>query len=271
MNIVLVGKRGSKIASKIAENNNCDFIEYDLQEFADGSSQAILNSIPRDNKVLLFYEFSKPMDIHGIRVLRLINLLKKYGNEVILIAPFMPFIREKDEGNTDSWFLFEDIKIITIDAHVNRVNLISLQPEFFATQISKNDLIIIPDTGALRYITNGLLYGKHEDIEYVVAKKDRLHGVRFLATDVQKIKNRNCVILDDIVDSGYTLRSTIEIIRANGAKKIDACITHNLNETIDYIAWGLDSLSICGTLLQEGNYTKIFDPSDLLLDLDRFF
>ncbi|MDO4975313.1 MAG: phosphoribosyltransferase [Alphaproteobacteria bacterium] len=41
------------------------------------------------------------------------------------------------------------------------------------------------------------------------------------------IANRNCLIVDDIIDSGKTLNNAINILKKAGARNIKTCITHN--------------------------------------------
>jgi ribose-phosphate pyrophosphokinase len=43
---------------------------------------------------------------------------------------------------------------------------------------------------------------------------------------IGNVKNKKCIIIDDIVDSGNTLCKAAETLKINGALTIDAYVTH---------------------------------------------
>lgn len=42
------------------------------------------------------------------------------------------------------------------------------------------------------------------------------------------VENRNCILVDDILNSGKTFANASELLKANGAKEIYACASHAL-------------------------------------------
>jgi len=250
----LIAQAGDYNAKHIADLNGFEIINYEIEEFRDGSHQICVDlspeSIQHSDFALLFYVFKKPFDGDIPNVLRLLMYLKERFGQVVLLVPFMPFLREKVDGtHTDSLLLFDCFKILTLDAHITRDNIVSFEPIGFKTYIERDDLIVLPDAGARRYL------GGCEN-DYVCATKDRSLGVVF--DDFSKIQGRNCIILDDIVDTGYTLRHTISKLKEHNAKSIKACITHYLmnDEVLEcptsrFYNWGLDFLYIYDTVLTE--------------------
>lgn len=246
--IVLVSKRNSR-AEKIAQINDFALVEYEVERFNDGSSQIRLCQNFQARKIVLYYEFYKPMDLYVADCLRAIKLLHSRGS-VVLLAPFMPFLREHSASGleSDSFSLFEGVRVFTLDAHTQRDEITSFQPDFFKDVIADSDLLVFPDCGARRYAS---LFAN----EYVVARKDRATGVHFENCSV--LDMRNCVILDDIVDTGYTLRATVSALKNCGAASIKACVTHCFLQSVD--VQGLDSFYVCDTLVKEARCDAVFD------------
>lgn len=162
--------------------------------------------------------------------------------EIILVVPYFSYSRQdKMEAPCSSIGFeimakiinsFQPDKLITIDIHnpglldlfdfeVQNINMYpNIIMEFWKLnyQIS-NYQIIVPDEGAYRRINieNAICLGKKrklDSLEYSLAHS--VHGER-------------CIIIDDIVDSGKTLRSAIDFLYQNGASEVLAYATHILN------------------------------------------
>lgn len=281
MNLLVCGENAASKGATIAALNAMHMKLYKTKEFLDGSSECIFEGdfehelVPQLSQVqlidfatlknskyeniFLLYEFSAPMDLYAIRALRVIEFLKRYCSQVFLVAPFMPFLREHlDEFRTHTWSAFNHVKIITLDPHVHRENVIVVGDKFFQSEIDEDDVIILPDAGACRY-------KNHYKNEVICAMKNRQNGITL--PSVEKIAGRTCVILDDIISTGYTLKSTVAALKAHKPKKIKACITHNLDKNLDPHAWGLDSLAISDTLIVGEKCKKIFDYAKAFTNL----
>jgi len=271
---LLVCELGSAVKGGIVAALNGFLMKFfRLQEFTDGSSECLFEGDFEHNlmvkfsqikfasfaqmrtknfeRIFLFYEFKLPMELHAFRVLRLIRFLRKFCQDLVLIAPFMPFLREHSEDfRTNSWQLLDNIPVITLDPHILRENVFAVGSSFFESEILPEDLVILPDAGASRYRS------QYKN-EFISATKDRAIGIKF--SDGERIFGRNCVILDDIISSGYTLRATVQALQKYNPANIKACVTHNLYENPDPKAWGLDSLAISDTLIVGKECNKIFD------------
>lgn len=247
-----------KAAKDIALKNNLKLINFQQKDFLDGSSEIILNDINIiENEVFIYYEFTMPFDKSSFNLLRLINLIKPKAKIQAIITPFMPFLREH---NLNTFSLF-DFKIIVLDSHVQNKKIFSELPNF-KKYIEKDDLITLPDKGAIRY-------AKLYDNEYICGEKNRENGIFF--KEYSKINQRNCVILDDILDTGYSLKQTIKTLKENGCCKIKAFISHFLDRNQfkkdEFQELGLDYLYICNRVLVENCKQE---ESDLLVQTVDF-
>lgn len=248
----ILASRHSQKAHKIIQDTDISISFYEEKAFNDGTVQFEINQ--KNQNILLFHEFKKPFEIDAWRALSIARKISKTNNLIAIIAPFFPFLREKDENNkTYSCELFSEFKIITLDPHLNLKNIIPISSdEIFGDKIQKNDLLIFPDFGATKR------YEKLFKNEFITGQKDRNKSTYFKQSD--KIENRNCVIIDDILDTGFTISETTRQLRLKKAKSVKVFVTHCPNGISHFSLKDLDYLSTSDTLsLNDENFKEIID------------
>ena len=191
-----------------------------------------------------------------IELLLLLDALESKGlKSATLIVPYIPYLRQDREleknTSTGSRMIAKLLKntiidkIISVDCHSERAisyfdhKFINIDPApFFAnilqTKISnlKKSIIISPDKGSASRAKN---LSKILDIPYLVLHKKRENGVVKTSGFSTQDHYKTIIIIDDILDSGNTMRSTIEALK-NSSDSIIICITHQLsNESMNSI------------------------------------
>lgn len=130
-------------------------------------------------------------------------------------------------------------KIISIDCHSEKAisyfskEFINLSPASFFAQILQskfkdftNTIIISPDKGSAQRAEN---LANILRLPYQALNKVRKNN-KIEITGLSGDKNyANIIIIDDILDSGNTIKSTIEALN-NNYEKITICITHLLDQ-----------------------------------------
>ena len=104
--------------------------------------------------------------------------------------------------------------------------------------INNNDLVISsPDVGG---VVRARAFAKRLNAGLAIADKRRERaGVSEVMNIIGEVKNKTCILLDDIADSAGTLCNAAKALRANGAKEIYSYIAHGvlsgdaLNRIID--------------------------------------
>jgi ribose-phosphate pyrophosphokinase len=130
-------------------------------------------------------------------------------------------------------------KIITIDLHTTKIQKLSPIPIynltttnlFAADLIAKNLsnlLIISPDLGGATRAENFAKLLNSNNL--IIINKNRTGSdsnitMRIL-DEVNSIKNKNCIIIDDIVDTANTICQAAKLLKDNGARTIMAYCTH---------------------------------------------
>jgi len=126
-------------------------------------------------------------------------------------------------------------RIITIDLHADQIQGFFDVPvdHLFASSIFiphlvennlTNALMASPDSGGTR---RAAAYAKILGTEMVVCYKQRSKpGVVAAMALLGDVRGRDVILLDDIIDSGGTIKRASNLIMENGATSVRAMITH---------------------------------------------
>ncbi|VVB83035.1 Ribose-phosphate pyrophosphokinase [uncultured archaeon] len=90
-------------------------------------------------------------------------------------------------------------------------------------------VVVTPDVGGAKRAAN---FAKNAGSEYPIAivdkRRDPITGKTKSVNLVGDVKEKDCLILDDIIDSGGTLCDAAALLKENGARKIYCFATHGL-------------------------------------------
>ena len=127
-------------------------------------------------------------------------------------------------------------RIVTVDLHAGQIQGFFDMPvdNLFTTPIfaryikknikSNNLTCVSPDAGGIER-TRGL--AKKINAELAIIDKRRPQaGKSQVMNIIGDIKNKNCIIVDDIIDSGGTIVNAVEALIKKGAKDVHVFVTH---------------------------------------------
>ena len=114
-----------------------------------------------------------------------------------------------------------------------------------------DDLIVVsPDVGG---VVRARALAKQLDCDLAIIDKRRPRAnVSEVMHVIGEIEGRNCVVMDDMIDTAGTLLKAAEVLKERGAKKVYAYCTHPIfsGPAIDRIAKGdaLDEVVVTDTI-----------------------
>ena len=89
---------------------------------------------------------------------------------------------------------------------------------------SKNLICVSPDAGGIER-TRGLAKKINVDLA-IIDKRRPQAGKSEVMNIIGEVKNKDCIIVDDIIDSGGTIVNAADALIKNGAKDVYVFITH---------------------------------------------
>ncbi|MBQ4874741.1 MAG: ribose-phosphate diphosphokinase [Rickettsiaceae bacterium H1] len=203
----------------------------------DGDIAIVLQSVVGDKELMSLLIMIDALKRHGFKHIVGVVTYFGYARQDKKIGDCLPIGAKLVANLLESSGLG---RLITVDLHNEsicgffNIPVINVLPtELFANDIFNNYsfldnvVIVSPDVGAIkraREMANCL--GKND---VVVIDKHRFKpGISQVMNVIGNVKGRCCIITDDIVDSAGTLCNTAKILKEQGAKSVDAYITHGV-------------------------------------------
>ena len=286
-----------KLAKDFAKFWNCQLGKVDIKKFADGEVLVkSLNDVSGKDVIIIESTAKKPND-YLFEILQLLDSVNRNNaKSVTLIIPYLGYSRQErvnypnepiscevmakvlETGKYDRLLTF-DIHHPIIETFFQRGIRNVPTTEAFANYyfgylkdngISLNDVVIVsPDHGA-NSRTDMLMF-RMRGVKKVILEK-----VRPLPDQVEhlelsgEVKDKTCIILDDIISTGNTIVSSTKLLKKNGAKHVLVGATHGVfaKGAVENIkAAGVDDIAITNTIEQDVPDTvKVLDVLQLIIE-----
>ncbi|MFP3025721.1 MAG: ribose-phosphate diphosphokinase [Wolbachia sp.] len=274
---VIIGSASKRLGDSIASGLNAQLFPNQVSRFADGEVNVEVANDLRNQEVYIVQSLSFPVNDNLMELLLTIDAAKRSGaKRITAIIPYYGYSRQDrviKNNNMQSALSAKLTANLIQTAGANSVAAIDLHSsqiegffdipvtnlscfEVFVNSIYKENLAIVaPDVGAIgraRAFAK-ILEEKHKlDNDIVVVDKYREKaGTSEVMNVIGEVANKNCVIVDDIVDSGGTLCNAALALKNRGAKSVVSCITHGIlsgNAVEKISSSSLDKLVITDTV-----------------------
>lgn len=228
-------------------------VNYQNKQYASGEYITIINEALEGKVIVMGNIFGSNI----IEFLSMIDAAKRAGaKHITLIIPYFGYARQDKMEAPYSSVGFEIMarminafrvdKLIVVDIHshemlglfdceIVNVGLDVILNEVPLCFLRDDNILISPDEGSYKRINN------HKAI---CLNKTRKDGCIFFSLDAS-IHHKNCFIIDDLLDSGATIKGAIDFLYQNRPKKIIVYVTHILSRNIPKeIILTTDSLGI---------------------------
>lgn len=277
---IIIGSASKQLGDLIASGLNAQLFPTQVSRFADGEVNVEVANDLRDQEVYVVQSISSPVNDNLMELLLTIDAAKRSGaKRITAIIPYYGYSRQDrviKNNNMQSALSAKLVANLIQTAGANSVAAIDLHSsqiegffdipvtnlscfEVFVNSIYKENLAIVaPDVGAIGRARTfaKILEEKYKlDNDIVVVDKYREKaGTSEVMNVIGEVANKNCVIVDDIVDSGGTLCNAALALKNRGAKSVVSCITHGIlsgNAVEKISSSSLDKLVITDTVFHK--------------------
>lgn len=236
-----------RFGEKLIEGANIQEGEFTVSRFPDLELYILLKTSVVNEECFVLGSLTPP-DENLFATLLLCHTLKKEGAlKVTLILPYMAYARQEKHkpGESMATSLIASMisfagvdKVITLDVHSQHVAKLFPIPfesistaELFALEINKLNLseftLVAPDANA--HITNQEI-AKHLNGKISIAylEKERKIGEEISHLGLHGEILKNVVLVDDILETGGSLVSSVEILKEKGVESLFIFVTHGI-------------------------------------------
>ena len=244
---VLAGTSNSKLCKDIARQLKLKLVNSNIQRFADGEVYIEINENIRGNSIFVVQSTSNPANDNLMELLICIDALRRSSaKNITAVIPYFGYARQDRKvvpRTAISAKLVSNLitnaganRILSVDLHAGQIQGFFDIPvdNLFATPIfvrhikkkmKLNNLICVaPDVGGVER-TRALSRRINSNIA-IIDKRRQTPGKSEVMNIVGSVRNKNCVIVDDIIDSGGTIVNAAKALKEKGAKDVYVYITH---------------------------------------------
>jgi len=248
--IVIGGSSCENLANTVANQLGVTSGKLEVRRFPDGEKYLrILNEVKNEHVIVIQSMHHTPDDFL-FEYLLLVDALKDLGaKRVTSFIPYFAYARQDERFKPGEALSFKTVskliqsvgtdEIFTIDMHQHRVvkssevfgipshNLSAMR--LLADYVKKegkltNPLVIGPDAEAEQWAK---LAAESLNAEYDVFEKKRLGDSKVeIRPRKSSAKDRDVLIVDDIISTGGTIIEASKILFSQGARRIEVACTH---------------------------------------------
>ncbi|WCR57914.1 ribose-phosphate diphosphokinase [Wolbachia endosymbiont of Ctenocephalides felis wCfeJ] len=298
---IIIGSTSNKLGESIASKLNIPPSFVQVSKFADGEISVEVESDIYNQEAYIIQSTSPPTNDSLIELLLTIDAVKRSGaKRITTIIPYYGYSRQDRvirNSNMQSALSAKLIANLIQSAGTNNVAVIDLHSsqiegffdvpvanlscfEVFVDSVHTENLAIVaPDVGAIgRARAFAKALEKKCEIKFsgeiiVIDKYREKAGTSEVMNVIGDVANKNCVIVDDIVDSGGTLCNAAFALKTRGARSVISCITHGVlsGNAVEKISSSvLDKLVITDTILHKFKKTSKIEVVSIANVLTHF-
>ncbi|MEM3506209.1 MAG: ribose-phosphate diphosphokinase [Candidatus Bathyarchaeia archaeon] len=247
--IIIPGSASKDLGIKVAKMLNVELVPIEHKIFPDGESYIRFTNDLKNNDAVIIQSCSPPQDKNLIELFLMLDNAKDLGaKSITAIVPYLAYSRQ------DKRFMpFEAIsiktiakliesigidEIITFDIHsleilknfkIKAMNFsaMSLLGKYFLNLGLKDPLVIAPDKGAQRH-AEAIAKILNSEYTFLEKHRNRVSGEVITFHKNLNVKNKDVIIIDDIISTGSTIANASKIAKNEGAKDIYVGCTHPL-------------------------------------------
>jgi ribose-phosphate pyrophosphokinase len=238
-----------KITASICKHLKVKPFPITISRFADGEILVKPNEGVRNKVITIVQSLSKPVNEHLMELLIAIDALRRASAKAInVVIPYYAYARQDRKTNGREPITSKLVAGLIEKAGASRVTIIDIHSEqtqgFFEIPVdtlpsifltvreavkhinTKNMVVVSPDYGGVkraRSIANVLNCGLA-----ILDKRRPKPNQAEIINILGDVKNKDCLISDDMIDTGGTLVAACKVLKNKGAKSINVAITHGI-------------------------------------------
>jgi len=243
---IFTGNANPELAQEIGQALGVGLGSAMIRQFADGEIYLQIQENVRGGDVFIIQPTCTPVDRHLMELLLMIDALKRASAErITAVLPYYGYARQdrKDKPRVPISArlvaaLLETAgadRCLALDLHAAQIQGFFDVPvdHLFATPVLIDyfkaphipDLTVVsPDAGG---VERARAFAKRLNSPLAIIDKRREEAnVAEVMNVVGEVDGRNCLLVDDLVDTGGSLVKGAEALMEKGAASVSACATH---------------------------------------------
>jgi ribose-phosphate pyrophosphokinase len=269
---IFSGSANQKLASQIADYLEIPLGRSRIPRFSDGEIFAEIQENVRGVDVYVVQPTCAPANDNLMELLIMVDALKRASaGSITAVIPYYGYGRQDRKAAPRTPITAKLVADLVTVAGVQRVVAVDLHAAqiqgFFSVPFdnlhalpvfldylrerypSEKPVFVSPDAGGVER-TRAYAKRMNADLAIVDKRRERAN-VSEVMNVIGEIEDRDCIIIDDMIDTAGTLTNAAKALKENGARSVCAAATHAVlsGPAVERIANSvLDEVVVCDTI-----------------------
>ncbi len=242
------GNATKELAQQVAAHLNLPIGKAHVGCFSDGETMVEIEENVRGRDIFIIQSTCSPSNDNLMELLLLADALRRASAaKVTAVVPYYGYARQDRRVRSarvpitskivaDMMAAVGITRLVTVDLHADQIQGFFYMPvdNLYSTPIMLEDIhqkayqnimVVSPDVGGViraRAIAKRI---PGADLAIIDKRRPRQNEAQVMHI-IGDVKDRDCIIVDDIVDTASTLCRAVEALKDHGAAKVVAYVTH---------------------------------------------
>jgi len=250
--VLVSGRAHLDLATQVGEELGCGVSSTTAYDFANGEIYVRFNESVRGSDVFVLQSHTSPINKWLMEQLIMIDAAKRASaKRITAVAPFYPYARQdkKHQGREPiSARLVADLyktagadRVMSVDLHASQeqgffdgpVDHLWAMPvlvDYVRRRVDLSNVTIVsPDAGRIRVAEKWAAKLGNCPLAFVHKTRDTTRpNVAVANRVVGDVAGRQCVLVDDLIDTGGTIAEAVKVLYNAGAQSVIVAATHGV-------------------------------------------
>ena len=246
------GRAHPELAEAVAKELKTDLVPTTARDFANGEIFIRFEESVRGADCFVMQSHTQPLNKWLVEQLIMIDALKRgSAKRITAILPFYPYARQdkKHLGREPiSARLVADLlqaagadRIVSVDLHTDQiqgffdgpVDHMHAQPiltDYIKSKYATDNITVVsPDAGRVKVAEKWAHDLGDAPLAFVHKTRSNTEANKTVSNRVVgDVEDKDCVLLDDMIDTGGTIAGAVRVLKDAGAKKVVIACTHGV-------------------------------------------
>ena len=243
---IFAGSSNPVLAGKIAEHLGIELSVVELKRFKDGEISVKLHENVRESDVFIIQSTCNPANDNIMELLLMVDAaFRASAKRITAVIPYFGYARQDRKVEprvpisakvvANILHVARTNRLLTIDLHADQIqgffdipvdNLYAapILIEYLKSLNIKNAVVVSPDSGGAdraRYLAKNI-----NATLAIIDKRRPEANIAEVAHVIGDVNNKNCILIDDMVDTGGSISKGAGALREKGAKDVYCLFSH---------------------------------------------
>ncbi|EKD74000.1 MAG: hypothetical protein ACD_45C00115G0003 [uncultured bacterium] len=246
--MIFSGNATQELAGHIVEHLSLPLGQAHVGRFSDGETMVEIQENVRGRDIFIIQSTSAPTNDNLMELIIMADALRRASAaRITAVVPYFGYARQDRRVRSARVPITAKIvadmmasvgisRLVTVDLHADQIQGFFYMPvdNLYSTPIMlddinqkkyQNTMIVSPDVGGViraRAIAKRI---PGADLAIIDKRRPQPNEAQVMHI-IGDVKNRDCIIVDDIVDTASTLCKAVDALKEHGAAKVASYVTH---------------------------------------------